>query len=220
MDMDGCRFGVVRKAWEMPFLAEPAELAGLRRAVRSRLGHWGLAGIGPEAQLCTSELAANVIKHVGCGTPARLALSMSGSRLRIEVSDPDTGSLPVLVTRADGEEHGRGLVLVDALADRWGVVLRADSKIAWCELATGLRSSVDHLDGPQVARAEALLGLLGLSVRDKDARQGPLTVAHAEEAAIDVIADLLHWLRAHGCDPDGALDRAQAHFEAELSEVV
>ncbi|MFH9654649.1 ATP-binding protein [Streptomyces anulatus] len=218
MDMDGCRFGVVRKAWEVPFLAEPAGLAGLRNAVRSRLDLWGLAGIVPDAQLCASELAANVIKHVGRDTPARLTVSMSGSRLRIEVSDPDVRSVPVLITGADGEEHGRGLVLVDALADCWGVVLRADSKVTWCELATGLRSSVDHVDGPQVARAEALLGLLGLSVRDKDVQRGPFTVAHAEEAAIDVIADLLHWLRAHGCDPDGALDRAQAHFEVELPE--
>lgn len=218
MDMDGCRFGVTRTAWEMPFLAEPGELAGLRNAVRFRLDLWGLAGVVPDAQLCASELAANVIKHVGCGARACLAVSMRGSRLRIEVSDPDARSIPVLVTGADGEEHGRGLVLVDALADRWGVVLRADSKATWCELTTGLRSSVDHVDGPQVARAEALLGLLGLSARDKDVHRGPLTVAHAEEAAIDVIADLLHWLRAHGCDPDGALDRAQAHFEAELPE--
>ncbi|MEW2067669.1 hypothetical protein [Streptomyces sp. NPDC007346] len=45
-------------------------------------------------------------------------------------------------------------------------------------------------------------------------------MAHAEEAAIDVIADLLHRLRAHGCDPDSALDRAQTHFEAELPEAV
>ncbi|MFJ6236436.1 hypothetical protein ACIQH0_20360 [Streptomyces griseus] len=142
---------------------------------------------------------------------------MSGSRLRIAVSDPDARSVPVLVTGADGEEHGRGPVLVDALADRWGVVLRADSKVTRCEPATGLRSSVDHVDGPQVARAEARLGLLGLSVRE-DVQRGPLTVAHAEEAAIDMIADLLHWLRAHGCDPDGALDRAQANFEAELLE--
>lgn len=216
--MDGCRFGVVRKAWEMPFLTEPARLAGLRDAVRLRLDLWGLAGVVPDAQLCASELAATVIKHVGYGTSARLAVSMSGSRLRVEVSDPDVRSVPVLVTGADEEEHGRGLVLVDALADRWGVVLRADSKATWCELTTGLRSSVDHVDGPQVARAEALLGLLGLSGRDEDGHRGPLTVAHAEEAAIDVIADLLHWLRAHGCDPDGALDRARAHFEAELPE--
>ncbi|MFF5775027.1 hypothetical protein ACFY8V_25040 [Streptomyces californicus] len=45
-------------------------------------------------------------------------------------------------------------------------------------------------------------------------------MAHAEESAIDVIADLLHWLRAHGRDPDSALDRAQTHFEAEPAEAV
>ncbi|MER0425510.1 hypothetical protein AB0F05_21600 [Streptomyces microflavus] len=46
-------------------------------------------------------------------------------------------------------------------------------------------------------------------------------MAHAEESAIDVIvADLLHWFRAHGCDPDSALDRAQMHLEAELPEAV
>ncbi|MGW1201815.1 hypothetical protein [Streptomyces cyaneofuscatus] len=68
--------------------------------------------------------------------------------------------------------------------------------------------------------AEALLGLVGLASRTERAPQGPLSVAQAEEAAIDVIADLLHWLRAHGCDPDSALDRAQMHFEAELPEAV
>ncbi|MEV8393966.1 MULTISPECIES: hypothetical protein [unclassified Streptomyces] len=46
---------------------------------------------------------------------------------------------------------------------------------------------------------------------------GHLSVAVAEEAAIDMIADLPHWLRAHGRDPDKVLDRAQARYEAELS---
>ncbi|MGW0536666.1 hypothetical protein [Streptomyces sp. NPDC003032] len=33
--------------------------------------------------------------------------------------------------------------------------------------------------------------------------------------AIDLIADLLHWLRVHGCTPEEVLDRAQMHYEAE-----
>jgi hypothetical protein len=41
----------------------------------------------------------------------------------------------------------------------------------------------------------------------------------AEESVIAVIADVLHWLRAHGCDVDGALDRAQARYDAELDAV-
>ncbi|MEE1739541.1 ATP-binding protein [Streptomyces sp. BE147] len=218
--MGGCRFGVIRKAWALPFLAEPAELAGLRRAIGRHLALWGLGAVVRDAQLCVSELAANVIKHVGPGTPARLAVSMNGSRLRIEVSDPDTRVLPVLRSVADGSEDGRGLALVDGVAERWGVDLRGDSKVTWCELVTGLRSSVDHADGPQVAKAEALLGLMGAVVEPEEVSYGRLGVARAEESAINLIADLLHWLRAHGCDPDGALDRAQTHFEAELGEAV
>ncbi|MFC9007751.1 hypothetical protein ACH439_00875 [Streptomyces microflavus] len=60
-----------------------------------------------------------------------------------------------------------------------------------------------------------------LGSRTEGASRGPLGVAHAEESAIDVIvADLLHWFRAHGCDPDSAPDRAQMHLEAELPEAV
>ncbi|WP_326722849.1 hypothetical protein OHT59_29070 [Streptomyces sp. NBC_00243] len=44
-------------------------------------------------------------------------------------------------------------------------------------------------------------------------------MATAEEVAIGVMADVLHWLRAHGYGPDDVLDRAQTHFEAEISEV-
>jgi anti-sigma regulatory factor (Ser/Thr protein kinase) len=216
--MDGCRFGVVRRAWDLSFLAEPEELAGLRRVIRLRLGLWGLTDTVQDAQLCATELVTNVMEHVGVGTPARLAVSMSGSRLRLEVSDPETRALPTLGALTEGHERGRGLMLVEGVAERWGVLLRGDSKVTWCELATGLRSSIDHVEGPQVAKAEALLGLLGLASPTEGASRGPLSVDHAEEVAIDVIADLLHWLRAHGCDPDSALDRAQMHFEAELTE--
>jgi hypothetical protein len=37
----------------------------------------------------------------------------------------------------------------------------------------------------------------------------------AEEAVIDVITDFLRWLRAHGCDADEVLDRAQMHVDGQ-----
>jgi hypothetical protein len=40
----------------------------------------------------------------------------------------------------------------------------------------------------------------------------------AEAVVISVITDLLHWLRAHGCDADEALDHAQTHFELQIEE--
>ncbi|MGC5006175.1 ATP-binding protein [Streptomyces sp. DT203] len=218
MDLDGCRFGVVRKGWDLAFLAEAKELAGLRRVMRLHLELWGLPGVVYAAQICVTELVANVVRHVGPGTPSCLAVSMNGDRLRIEVSDPDVRALPTLVTTAGEVEAGRGMAIVEGVADRWGVILRGDSKVTWCELATGLRSSNDHVDGPQVAKAEALLGLCGLGVTPTDSDRGSLSPTVGRDLAIGLIADLLHWLRAHGCDPDEALDRAQMHFEAEAAE--
>ncbi|MGP4051562.1 ATP-binding protein [Streptomyces sp. 2A115] len=207
-----------RKPWDLDFTAEPEEVAALRRIMRLHLGIWGLHEVTDEAQLCVSELVSNVITHVGLGTPTTLAVSVRDTRLRIEVHDPDTRALPTLLDAGSDSEGGRGMALVDAIADRWGVQLRADRKVTWCELTTGLSAANGHSGGARVTRAEAMLGLYGAAQLPRTAVPSTLSVAVAEEAAIDVIADLLHWLRAHGCDPDEALDRAQIHYEAELAE--
>lgn len=217
--MGACRNEVPRKSWELPFLAEPEEVAGLRRVLRLHLTLWGLPELVESAQICVTELTSNVIRHVGAGTPATLALSMSGTYLRIELHDPDTRALPTLLS-AEGEvESGRGMTIVDAVTERWGVILREDSKVVWCELATDLTDPNGHTGGPRVAQAEEYLSLYGTARHPRPSNSSRLSVAVAEEAAIDLIADVLHWLRAHGCDPDEALDRAQMHFEGELKEV-
>lgn len=204
-----------RRPWDLAFTAEPEEVAGLRRVMRLHLGLWGLHDIADEAQLCVSELVSNVIVHVGHGTPATLAVSMSGSRLRIEVHDPDNGTRPTVVDAEAEAEAGRGMALVDAISDRWGVQLKPEGKVTWCELPTALPSSAAHVGGPGVTRAEALL-------RYYTADRSPCEVGVTsrlsrtvtEEAAIEVMADLLHWFRAHGRDADEVLDRAQMRFEA------
>ncbi|QGV80438.1 ATP-binding protein [Streptomyces ficellus] len=215
--MDVCRYGVSRQAWEILFLAEAEKVAEVRRGIRSHLRLWGLSERADVAQLCASELVTNVIRHVGVGTPTTLAVSMSGTFLRIEVHDPDTRALPTLLQTDHHAESGRGMALVDAVTDRWGVHIRDDRKVTWCELATGLDTPEGHIGGARVTRAEALLALYGAVDLPREPAAGSLiSLAQAEEAAIDVIADLLHWLRAHGRDPDEALDRAQTHFEAEV----
>lgn len=126
-----------RRSWDLAFLAEPAEVAILRRALRMNLAAWGLQELSDPAQVCVSELVSNVINHVGPETPTTLAVSMLGSHLRIEIHDPDTRALPTLVDAHADVETGRGMALVDALADRWGIHLLADRKVTWCEFATG-----------------------------------------------------------------------------------
>jgi hypothetical protein len=178
------------------------------------LGLWGLDELIDAAQLCVSELVSNVITHVGPGTPTTLAVCMKGTRLRIEVHDPDTRALPTLVNEDVNSETGRGMELITSMTDRWGVQLLADQKVTWCELSTRLASPNGHVPVPGVTRAEALLGFYSATERPVEPKRSHLSAALAEEAVIDVITDFLHWLRAHGRDEEEILDRAQARFEA------
>ncbi|WP_240361909.1 ATP-binding protein [Streptomyces sp. MBT27] len=210
---DGCRFEIERKAWALPFMAEPRELAGLRRVMRLHLNLWGLPHVVEAAQLCVTELVTNVITHVGPDTPTTLAVSMNGSRLRIAVIDPDARALPTLLSACADDESGRGMALVEATAQRWGVILREDGKVTWCELATGLRSAYGHVDDPQVARVEALLDLYSLNDQNCQTPARRVTVSAAEKVTTGLIVDLLRWLRVHGRDSQAVIDRAWSHFE-------
>lgn len=211
----GC---VQRHPWEVPFTAEPRVVARVRRAMRLHLSLWGLSDLEDLAQICVSELVANVINHVGPGTPVTLKVSTDGAHLRIELADPDTRALPTLIAPMSDAESGRGLMILDAVSDRWGVLSRVDSKVVWCELATGLESPREQPRNPRVAHAEMSIARHGSVRRPQPEEGSPLSVAVAEKAAIELIADVLHWLQARGCDPDEALDRAQMHYEAELEE--
>lgn len=208
---DGC---MTRKPWELPFLAEPEEVAALRRIMRLHLRLWGLSDVSDAAEICVSELVSNVIRHVGAGTPSTLVVEMNGTRLRVALRDPETRALPTLLSAGPNDESGRGLAMLDSVSERWGVILGAESKLVWCDLATGLRSSSDHVDGPQVAKADALLGICGFDGVPAGSCRERLSLTSRWEMVIDLIVALLHWLRAHGCDPDDALDCAQTHFEA------
>lgn len=192
----------------------------MRGLVGVQLSAWGLQNLIDSAQLCVSELVSNVITHVGCGTPTNLAVSRNGPRLRIEVRDPDARALPTLVAAGDEAEGGRGMALVDALADRWGIELHDDSKVTWCELVAAPVAHEGCTGGSsRVARAARVLGSYGDGELLGTSRRSRLGAMAAEAAAIDVIADLLHWLQAHGHDTDEILDRAQMNFEAERNAV-
>ncbi|WP_308114524.1 ATP-binding protein [Streptomyces sp. ISL-12] len=176
--------------WALPFIAEARDVAALRDAMRLPLELWGLQELVEDAQLCVSELVANVIQHVGPGTPTTLVLAAEGVGLRIEVHDPDLRALPTLTSAGPDSEAGRGMALIGALADRWGVDLTPERKATWCELGTGVGPS----DQRAASRVEAAL---------------------EQEAVIGVVVDLLHRLRLHGWDPDEVLDQAQIRFESD-----
>ncbi|MFE9439685.1 ATP-binding protein [Streptomyces sp. NPDC006602] len=94
-----------------------------------------LGGPCPEVQLCVSELLTNVINHVGEGAPVtvRLVHGQDG-RVRVEVTDPDPHASLIARHPGEDDESGRGLLLLDAIARRWGVWLTPAGKTVWCEL--------------------------------------------------------------------------------------
>ncbi|MFF1279618.1 ATP-binding protein [Streptomyces sp. NPDC058299] len=112
---------------ELHLLATPKAAPELRRHLREH---------GFDVRLCATELLTNVIDHLGEGTPVtvRVTGAAAGGRTRVEVTDPDPRALPVLLSAAATAESGRGLALVDALAERWGVDRGPDRKTVWCEL--------------------------------------------------------------------------------------
>ncbi|OLZ70984.1 ATP-binding protein [Streptomyces sp. IMTB 2501] len=115
----------------LDLLALPKAVPEVRRAVSEHLGD----GPCQELQLCVGELLANVINHVGEGTPVTVRLTrQEGGRTRLEVTDPDAHAW--LVRRSPGadEESGRGLLLIDAVALGWGVEHGPGGKTVWCEL--------------------------------------------------------------------------------------
>ncbi|MEU7054967.1 ATP-binding protein [Streptomyces sp. NPDC046197] len=106
-----------------------------RKFTYQALAGWGLAGgeRADDVSLCVSELATNALLHgVPPGRGFRLFLRYDGDVLRVEVHDSGAG-VPRIPDGAD--EGGRGLLLVAALADRWGVGERDPGKVVWCEFA-------------------------------------------------------------------------------------
>ncbi|MEU9435735.1 ATP-binding protein [Streptomyces sp. NPDC048252] len=192
----------------LPFEAAPAEVRLLRRAAVEQLSRWGTPVAVDEAELLVTELATNVVKHVGEGASATLILEWRGERLRFELHDKSR-AVPSPGTADCDAECGRGLHLLAALAVDWGTVLTAVGKAVWCEISISAGQACRRIE----RAVEVLEGYQGPS------RGAPLPGSGRgiglEESAIELIADLLHWTAARGLDPDDILDRAQMHYEAE-----
>ncbi len=98
------------------------------------LRSWGLPY--ERAGHVVAELAANAATHGRLpGRSFRLMLYVIGTTLRVEVTDTRGEKMPVAQVPGAEAESGRGLLLVEALADRWGVrEERFPRKTVWAEL--------------------------------------------------------------------------------------
>ncbi|MFD7583396.1 ATP-binding protein [Kitasatospora sp. NPDC059817] len=90
------------------------------------------------AELLLGELFANAVQHTDAPADRLIEVrfSLTGDRLRLEVHDAGTGH-PSLRTPTPEDEHGRGVLLVNELAEKWGCCPRAGGvgKFVWALIA-------------------------------------------------------------------------------------
>ncbi|WP_030752518.1 SpoIIE family protein phosphatase [Streptomyces griseus] len=115
--------------------AEPERIAEAREQVRQLLHDWTDGDQLDAAVLMVSEMVTNVLVHTDGDAllTAEVACGGKGRRLRVEVSDA-SDELPHKRHPGEMASSGRGLVLMEMLADAWGVEPRGEGKTIWFEL--------------------------------------------------------------------------------------
>jgi anti-sigma regulatory factor (Ser/Thr protein kinase) len=108
-------------ALALPGIPESVPVA--RRRVRAALGSCGLGEYADDAEIITSELVANAVRHA-CGNGTQtigvtLTHAASPAALTVAVSDSSPHG-PVMRDTLPGSEQGRGLQIVQALSACWG----------------------------------------------------------------------------------------------------
>ncbi len=119
---------------------DPAEVGRARRWARARLLGSGITADEPLAEtllLLISELVTNAVVHTGCPAELRMLFPqpavMDNGTVRVEVADASDRP-PAPRHAQGGDTGGRGLELVDGLADRWGWQREGAGKRIWCEV--------------------------------------------------------------------------------------
>ncbi|MFC5908495.1 ATP-binding protein [Streptacidiphilus monticola] len=122
-----------RRAWAAiaSFPPHPKNVRHARRITRTALAAWGAPELIDSAEMVVSELVTNALRY-GSG-PVDLTLALTDRTLRIAVADEGT-SLPAPRDAASDAQGGRGLQIVELLADSWEVVVRLTGKTVTCLL--------------------------------------------------------------------------------------
>jgi phosphoserine phosphatase RsbU/P len=197
----GSRDQLVRRVRLPADRRTPAAARALVRELLAEAKLDGLDGLLDEALLLTTELSTNGVVHAG--TELDIEVIVDGNGLTVTVMDFATGTLGQLPAPAAGDpsaaaelaERGRGLLLVDHFATRWGTTHHASGKGVWFRLdAPGRPDAPARLTGRPAAGpghpptggrlvwpgTEAVTGLLGIAVDP-----------HADDAIGGFAAELL-----------------------------
>jgi anti-sigma regulatory factor (Ser/Thr protein kinase) len=121
-----------------PTLDETIECSPRAPAVARRAVEHAATDVDSEvlrdAQLLVSEVVTNSIKHSGSDDPIQLRVWARPAGLKVEVADGGRGFEPGPPADAGEGEGGRGLLILETLADRWGMSRDARTRV-WFELS-------------------------------------------------------------------------------------
>ncbi|WP_438296413.1 SpoIIE family protein phosphatase [Streptomyces sp. HUAS TT7] len=120
---------------------DPEALSSSRHMIRAAVRAWGARERSDEIELAADELITNALMHTDGGAIVTIrVLSGPERRLRVEVEDRSS-ALPRRREAGASGVSGRGLMLVDRLADVWGVESRGSGKCVWCEFVVPERGA-------------------------------------------------------------------------------
>lgn len=110
------------------------QVAAARKFVRQALGPLPVLD---EAVLLTSELCTNALQHTSSGSGGTFTVTVIREigHVRIEIRDDGTAQTPVAQPVDGASERGRGLGLVEVLADRWGYRSHQHGRTVYFEIA-------------------------------------------------------------------------------------
>jgi len=124
-------------AYSQTLPREPRSAVVARRLVRAALTLWGLESLIDDATLVITELIGHAIDHGRLSSIRVVVSRTSENAVRVGVVDRSK-TVPTLREDSRAEHfRGLGLLLVDALADRWGTEPYRWGKQVWAELREG-----------------------------------------------------------------------------------
>ncbi|WNM31478.1 ATP-binding protein [Streptomyces sp. Li-HN-5-11] len=185
------------REFTMRFTSTPRGARLARRLVSHRLNDWGhpyTTPVNETLTLITAELTANAVRHGHVpGRDFDVQLTLAEGTFRVEVTDTRAEKQPPSAppTPDSTSESGRGLLLVAALADDWGVTPRpaAPGKTVWAELRV-------PAGGHPQTRSVAPRPAGSASAYGHDTESSPASERRRREAEWAVAVSLL----VHGAD--------------------
>jgi anti-sigma regulatory factor (Ser/Thr protein kinase) len=129
----------------------PASVGTARRFIEARTAAWSFPEpAGSQLVLIGSELVTNAVLHARTGLT--LTLELRDERVRISVKDRSRAAATLRRYQPDALT-GRGLGVVAALSDSWGISAAPDGKVVWAEVAaSGNAARTDAQRPPEEVR--------------------------------------------------------------------